>query len=302
MISGQHYQFSEPAMELSPEGIIAYITGYIETMPSAIMQGDIFALTITLIVFFIAVVVINQLTGLLIRFLKKAILFIIVTLAFWQFILMFSAKVNAEGLTTDTLIFGAAGFVIGIVAFSTAFYVALRSFKIARKKPVGGPATEEPVEEIPAVAAGVTAGPAQDSVPEAGPGGTLSAMKETLSINNLKSDKSLGTVLAYLVIAQFGVYSSVTLPAPSLQVGLAFFGLFVIAGLFFIHYTYNNYRTGIRHLVGAIVVGTIVAVILGHFWGNIPLDQLLSPAFFQSSALVALVTGLALSLFMGGKG
>lgn len=302
MASGQHYQFSEPAMELSPEGIIAYITGYIETMPSAIMQGDIFALTITLIVFFIAVVVINQLTGLLIRFLKKAILFIIVALAFWQFILMFSAKVNTEGLTTDTLIFGAAGFVIGIVAFSTAFYVALHSFKIARKKPVAGPATEDIGEEAPAAAAGVTTGPTQDSVPEAGPGKTLSVMKETLSINNLKSDKSLGTVLAYLVIAQFGVYSSVTLPAPSLQVGLAFFGLFVIAGLFFIHYTYNNYRTGIRHLVGAIIVGTVVAVVLGHFWGNIPLDQLLSPAFFQSSALVALVTGLALSLFMGGKG
>ena len=302
MASGQHYPFSEPSMELSPEGIIGYITGYIDTMPSAIMQGDIFALTITLIVFFIAVVVINQLTGLLIRFLKKAILFIIVTLAFWQFILMFSARASTDGLTTDTLIFGAAGFVIGFVAISTAFYVALRSFRLARKKQVATPDPEKPVEDAPAATAVVTAAPGQDPVPEAGVGGTLSAMKETLSINNLKSDKSLGTVLAYLVIAQFGVYSSVTLPAPSLQVGLAFFGLFVIAGLFFIHYTYNNYHTGIRHLVGAIIVGTVVAIVLGHFWGDIPLDQLISPAFFQSSALVALVTGLALSLFMGGKG
>ena len=68
-------------MDLSPEGIVAYVTSLIDTMPAAIMQGNVFALTITLIVFFIAVVVINHMTGLIIRFLKKAILFIIVTLS-----------------------------------------------------------------------------------------------------------------------------------------------------------------------------------------------------------------------------
>jgi hypothetical protein len=272
-------------MELSLDGSIAFIAGYIKTTPSAIMQGDVFALTITLILFFIAVVVINQLTGLLVRFLKKAIILIIVTFAFWQFILMFTARVSADGLTADNLIFGAVGFVIGFVAFSTALYVAFRSFRNARRAPFA-PATEEPEESSPA----------------AGQGGALSSMRETLSINTLKNDKSLGTVLAYLVIAQFGVYSSVTLPAPSLEVGLAFFALFIIAGLFFIHYTYNNYRTGLLHLVSAIIVGMVVAIVLGHFWGNIPLDQLISLEFFQSSALVALVTGLAISLFMGGRG
>jgi uncharacterized membrane protein len=127
-------------------------------------------------------------------------------------------------------------------------------------------------------------------------------MKETLSVNSIKSDKSLGAVLAYLVVAQFGVFSSKTMPAPSFQVGIAFFAIFIIAGLFFIHFTYNNYLTGLRHLVLAVVVGTVIAIVLGYFWGDIPLDTLLSPAFFQTDALVALVTGLALSLFMGGKG
>ena len=130
----------------------------------------------------------------------------------------------------------------------------------------------------------------------------MSAMRESLSVSNLKSDKSLGAVLAYLVVAQFGVFSSKTMPAPSFQVGVAFFVLFIIAGLFFIHFTYHNYLTGLRHLVMAVIVGTIIAMVLGYFWGNIPLDQLISPAFFQTDALVALVTGLALSLFMGGKG
>ncbi|MCK9580828.1 MAG: hypothetical protein M0Q92_10330 [Methanoregula sp.] len=334
-------------MELSPEGIIAYVTGYIEAMPSAIMQGDIFALTITLIAFFIAVVVINRLTGLLIVFLKKAILFIIVTLAFWQFILMFSARLSAEGLTNDTLIFGAAGFVIGFVAISTSLVIALHSY-IDAKKGRAPPVPENPYEKMPSPnvtasvpvsnktipSPGITAAPyhedtldfvpaadadssrpinavtvtspspepAQAGITAGMTGGTLSVMKDALSVTSLKNDQSLGAVIAYLVIAQFGVFSSMTIPAPSFQVGVAFFALFIIAGLFFIHFTYRDYRTGLRHLVSAILVGAIIAIVLGHFWGNIPLDQLISPAFFESSALVALVTGLALSLFMGGKG
>jgi hypothetical protein len=60
-------------------------------------------------------------------------------------------------------------------------------------------------------------------------------MKDSLSVSTLKSDKSLGAVLAYLVIAQFGVFSSKTMPAPSFQVGIAFFTLFLLAGLIFIH-------------------------------------------------------------------
>lgn len=325
-------------MELSPRGVIAYITTYIDTLPSDIMRGDVFALTITLIAFFIAVVVINKLTGLLITFLKKIILFLIVTLAFWQFVQMFYWKVATEGMTSDTMIFGAAGFIVGFIAISTSLYVALRSWVEAREKgspeSTGGAESAEcattspslpPAGETPGVSATPAAPapeaprppqapagaepvvPAGQAPPVAGTAvpkeiGTFSAMRESLSVSNLKSDKSLGAVLAYLVIAQFGVFSSKTMPAPSFQVGIAFFVIFLVAGLFFIHFTYNNYLTGLRHLLMAIILGTIIALILGHFWGNIPLDTLLSPAFFQTDALVALVTGLALSLFMGGKG
>ena len=310
-------------MELSPEGIIAYVISLIDTMPSAIMQGDVFALTITLIIFFIAVVVINQLTGLLIRFLKKAILFIIVTLAFWQFVIMFYGKVTTEGFTQDTIIFGAIGFILGFVAISTALFVALRSYYESQEgmslfpfKTSSDAAGEEPGSK-PSLMPSQPTSPLQSQggltamsatpAPEPAPsdnrmGTTLTAMKDSLSVSNLKSDKSLGAVLAYLVIAQFGVFSSKTMPAPSFQVGIAFFVIFLIAGLVFIHFTYNNYLTGLRHLVMAILIGTIIALVLGHFWGNIPIDQLLSLSFFQTDALVALVTGLALSLFMGGKG
>jgi hypothetical protein len=245
---------------------------------------------------------------------------------------MFYFRVTTEGLTDDTIIFGAVGFIVGFIAISISLYVALQSLIEARAE------HEAPVPEVPEgaetaeVAPGTPTEPAPSGsvpvpatetpgatpkvldmpeipvtvppvpVPEADGGGKISAMKKSLSVSNLKSDKSLGAVLAYLVVAQFGVFSSKTMPAPSFQVGIAFFVLFIIAGLFFIHFTYHNYLTGLRHLGMAIIIGTIIAMVLGYFWGNIPLDQLLSPAFFQTDALVALVTGLALSLFMGGKG
>ncbi|NMB79288.1 MAG: hypothetical protein GYA23_09380, partial [Methanomicrobiales archaeon] len=154
----------------------------------------------------------------------------------------------------------------------------------------------------PKEAATGSAATPQNHVPGTHPDGAISIVKEGFSIDNIKQDRSLGTVLAYLVVAQFGVFSSMSIPAPSFQVGMAFFILFIVAGLIFIHFTYNNYVTGLRHLFIGLVVGGIVALMLGYFWGNIPLNELLSPAFFQSNALVALVTGLALSLFMGGKG
>lgn len=312
-------------MDLSPGGIIAYVIEYIDTLPAAILRGDVFALTITLIAFFIAVVIINKLTGMLVLFLKKIILFIIVALAFWQFVTMFIFRVNTEGLTEDTMIFGAAGFIIGFAAISISLYVALRSYTEAREGSVieipvtagtvtltsrftgvtPAPARQEtpvisPAREVPS-SGPVAVSSVPDTVPEGGPG-TISAVKETLSVSNLKNDKSIGAVLAYLIIAQFGVFSSKTIPAPTFQVGLMFFALFLVAGLFFIHFTYHNYLTGVRHLVMAVIVGTIVSVILGYFWADIPFETLLSPAFFQTDALVALVTGLALSLFMGGKG
>jgi hypothetical protein len=312
--------------DIFPVGIVTYATEYIDTLPAAVLQGDVFALTITLIAFFIAVVIINKLTGMLVVFLKKAILFMIVTLAFWQFITMFFFRVTTEGLTDDTIIFGSAGFIIGFIALSISLFVAFRSFVEARE----GPVTVIPVTDgtvvitstvpgtIPAPAAPETTAiapapqiPAEVSmpgtsgtveVPAAEGGGTFSAVKETLSVSNLKNDRSLGAVLAYLIIAQFGVFSSKTIPAPTFQVGLTFFALFLVAGIFFIHFTYNNYLTGLRHLVLAVIVGTIVSLILGYFWAGIPSETLFSPAFFQTDALVALVTGLALSLFMGGKG
>jgi hypothetical protein len=93
-------------------------------------------------------------------------------------------------------------------------------------------------------------------------------------------------VLTYLVIAPFGVFSSLTNPAPSFAVGVAFFAIFIIAGFFFIHFTYSNYLTGLDHRFMAILVETIIAIVLGYFRKNIPIDELLSPAFSRAALLL----------------
>ena len=59
---------------------------------------------------------------------------------------------------------------------------------------------------------------------------------------------------------------------------------------------------GIRHLAIALVFGAALSVFLGNIWTSVPLVELLSIAYFKSNALVALTTGLAVSLFMGSKG
>ena len=74
------------------------------------------------------------------------------------------------------------------------------------------------------------------------------------------------------------------------------------AALIFIKLVYHDYNTGLKHLGVAFVLGFALSLVLGHFWGGIPLDTLLSVNYFGSDALVALITGISLSLFMSSKG
>jgi hypothetical protein len=69
----------------------------------------------------------------LVLVLKKVFLLIIVSLAFFEFMRMFALKLSLEGLSSGTILFGAAGFAIGVVAFSIALYVAFRSLIVLQK-------------------------------------------------------------------------------------------------------------------------------------------------------------------------
>jgi hypothetical protein len=115
-------------------------------------------------------------------------------------------------------------------------------------------------------------------------------------------EKSLLAVLAYLLVAEFGVFSSFTTAAPNPTVGLAFFVVFLGGALLFLRNNYKDYNQGLKHLGVAVLAGFALSVILGHYWNAIPLADLFSVKYFATSSLVALVTGVAVSLVLGSKG
>jgi hypothetical protein len=278
---------------------------YLYSLPDEIMRGNVFAIAISLILIFFAITIIQKFTTLLVFVLKKIFLLIIVVLAFYEFIRMFALRIAAEGITTDTIIFGTVGATVGIIATVIALYVAFRSIRTLRGKPVQGAKPQLPKgEEIPSASPLPADEPGRGKEPEPAEkpmdkSSLSTSMRENLSLESLKSDKHIGAVIAYIIIAEFGVFSSKTIAAPTLNAGLAFFVIFMLASVVFIRMTYHDFWKGTQHLAVALVIGSALSIILGYFWGSIPIDQLLSPAYFTTDALVALITGLALSLFMG---
>ena len=109
-------------------------------------------------------------------------------------------------------------------------------------------------------------------------------------------------IIAYLIVAEFGVISSKTVAAPDITTGIIFFVVFMVAALFFINQSYNDRNRGIRHFILAFLIGGALSIILGYFWGGYSISELLSESYFISDSLVAFVTGIAVSLFMGSKG
>jgi hypothetical protein len=281
-------------MVVEIDGLTGFLSDNLSTLPSRIMAGDVFAVSILLISVYIAVLIINKLTGLIIFLLKKLFLLTIITLAFYQFLMSLALRISEEGFTQDLMIFGAAGTVLGFLAIIIALHGAFNSFKslgltVSSKIPEGLSTKEgEPAEgQLP-----TPANPVKND-------GTVGGI---FSLDTLKDDKSIGAVLTYMVIAEFGVFSSKTIPAPTANVGLGFFIVFLLAAFIFIRQSYQEYRKGLSHFAIALVFGGVLSIILGHFWGNYSLEQLLSIGYFATDSLVAIVTGLSLSLFMSNKG
>jgi len=278
---------------------------YLYGLPDEVMRGNVFAIVIFLILLYCAIYVIQKFTTLLVFVLKKIFLLIIVVLAFYEFVRVFALKIGIEGITSDTIIFGVAGTVIGILAVIIALYVAFHSIITLKREPQAG-AVSLPVKvEVPAPASPLdVAAESREKEPAPAEKATYkpslpATAKEKLSMESLKSDKHIGAVIAYVIIAEFGVFSSKTIAAPTIEAGLMFFVVFLLASVVFIRLTYHDYWRGLRHLVAALIIGGVLSVILGYFWGAIPFEQLLSLSYFTTDALVALITGLALSLFMG---
>ncbi len=273
--------------------------------------GDITTIAllgIGIIVCFVMIVLLIELAAWLMSLIKRFFLFVIVAGSTALFFFSFHDKIFVPNPDLVLVASGAVGVIFAFVALS----ISLISLKREWVKP-----KEQKVADLKSEMKRLVVKRFEDelqgkAVKEAMPEVRATAIQsprmmstQALTAKNIFSsfhDRSLLAVLSYMVVAEFGVISGVTISAPSASIGLVFFAMFLVAALIFIKSTYHNYLTGLKHLFVALLVGSVLSVILSHVWLGVPLENLLALTYFQTNALVALVTGLAVSLFMGSKG
>jgi len=273
-------------------------TNYLAELPVKVQSGDLFAIMVALIILYCLILILKKFTKIVAPGAKKIFIFIIILIAAYIFFQDFLLRIITEGLTPDNIIFGLAGLLCGILAVGIALYKAVKSYKKGREMKLQQAQQETPRYPPPAEYwEGDTAHP-----PASRPQPAEEEQQSIIPFLNIHKDNSVGMVIIYLIIAEFGIFSSKTIAAASAETGLYFFLIFMAAAFIFIRLTYHNYLTGLRHFAVVALLGFGLSIILGHFWGGIPLNNLLSIEYFGSDALVALITGIALSLFMSGKG
>ncbi|NYT06026.1 MAG: hypothetical protein GKC04_06615 [Methanomicrobiales archaeon] len=275
-----------------------WVTGYLLDLPAKIQAGDLIAILIALLLLYCGAFLLSKVTPLILEIVKKLVILAIIVISAHIFLLDLVRKILAAGFTVNVAVFGALGLLIAVIAISIALFRAITAV-LAHRKPC---APIPPLPAPPAETAEAAAGPAVEPLPATGEA-TAKISKESAAyrLKTLTKENSLGMVVLYLVIAEFGIFSSRTIAAASAEAGLTFFLVFLIAALIFIKIRYDDYQSGLRHLVFVCTFGFFISLVLGHFWGGIPAETLLSMNYFRSEALVALITGISLSLFMADK-
>jgi membrane protease YdiL (CAAX protease family) len=260
---------------------IDFLQAYLYSLPSQAMQGDVAAIAISFMLFFLGIFLINKMTEALLAIIKRTILFFITGIAFYYFLKTFMHRLSLFGLTTENIIFGLFGIVLGLFGLALSFVWLFQSFKYKQAK-LKLPTAEE-----------IEAKPEKHEESR----GVFQTIKQDL----LFKEKNIFTIIIYLVIAEFGIFSSPTKSAPTAEIGLTFFLIFIAATVFFIRKIYKDFKTGLTQFGIALLVGYILSVILGYFWNNNDLSTLLSLQYFATPSLVALITGMAVSLFMSSR-
>jgi len=267
------------------ENIISAALGYLFSLPTLIMQKDYFAIMVSLILLYALIALINKISLVFLVVAKKTISLLVTILALVLIYSKFVESLGTEGFSFNTLIIGLVGIVITILGTIITFYAFFSRTKEAIS------ITVKPQEGMPAL----------EEKPELDLN-HIKSFKTFFSLDSLKNDKSLLSVLTFLVVAEFGVFSSATISAPNVQIGVIMFLIFMIFSFVFIKQSYKDYKKGLTHIVITFVLGVILAVILGHSWAGIPFSILFSMQVFATESLVALISGMALSLFAGSRG
>lgn len=244
----------------------------------------------------------------LLSLLKRFVLFLLVVLSLGVFLHRFQEDLLAEPPDYLLIAVGVVGALFAVIALVIAILSLKENWAETRtlrakemKEGVTKAVEEEAHEELETKATADTTietAPTQVQQPQR-------FTKQALDPRNIRqslNDRSLLAVLSYIIVAEFGVFSSVTVAAPNSTVGFGLFVAFMLAAFIFIKTTYYSYAIGLRHLALGALFGILLSIGLGHLWVGTPLETLLSLDYFATNSLVAFITGLAVSLFMGSKG
>lgn len=278
-------------------GVLDY---FFSTVLPGVLSGDPASIVIIGIIVIVLLAVVFKISQILYSLIKRFFLFIVIAFSLYFFAVNFQDRIFSDSPDLIIVGIGVLGLLVGLVAFAISLFSVHLSFSKFRKS------ASIIVEDLPLPSkeqkqSGPTAPivrPSQLQQPDYLSQQFLTQASFSESVRN---DRSLLAVLSYAIIAQFGVFSGVTISAPSLEVGIAFFAAFFVGAFIFIKTSYHSYVRGVTHLVLAAIFGFGLSIILGHFWGTIPFEELLSLNYFTSNALVAFVTGIAISLLMGSK-
>lgn len=268
------------------ENALGFAANYFLSLPSLVMQGDYFAIMISLIIGYLIILILHKISGLFLIVLKKTIALAVTVLALLLVYSKFMNGLYTEGFSIKTIVIGIIGIGIAVLGTVISFYSLFKNTKnaiLAESKMKKAPA-EETLQKEPEINLN-----------------QLKDFKTFFSLDSLKNDKSLLSVLTFLVVAEFGVFSSVTISAPNVKMGIIIFSIFIVLSFVFIKQSYRNYKKGLIHIFVTFALGTILAVVLGHYWAGISFTVLLSLEIFRTAALVALISGMALSLFAGSR-
>lgn len=275
------------------------------------MQGDVTTIAllgIGIIVCFVLVVLLVELAAWLIGLIKRFFLFLIVAVSTLLFFFSFQDKIFVAEPDLTLVVSGVIGVLFAFVALLISVLSIKREWQKPKEEKISDLKSEMKrlvVERFEGELEGKVTTQARPEITPTQVQSQGMLTRQALNPKNILAsfhDRSLLAVLSYMVVAEFGVISGVTISAPNESVGLLFFAMFLIAALLFIKSTYHNYLTGLKHLFVALLIGAALSVILSNVWLNVPLEELLALNYFKTNALVALVTGLAVSLFMGSKG
>ncbi len=154
-----------------------------------------------------------------------------------------------------------------------------------------------------------------------------SRLEETLKKMNIlgaTKQQNLLTVSVLILVAQFGVFTSRTVSAPTASVGTVLFAIFLAAATIFVMTAYDDRMKGLVHFVYATIFALALSGLLLVYWvqtfdcsayGNaqaisdacangaqeatITWGTVLQPRFyFASEGLIAMITGVAFSTLL----